>query len=106
MGGAVYSVSADGFNTFVGEDTHVKILAGGSIVEKLGRDLQEGDLFVVKRNSVNISREQVFNGLEDSLRYRMARETFSETNSDGRHITKLRTLFLMGLAGLPPGSLD
>ena len=106
MGGAVYSVSADGFNTFVGENTHVKILAGGSIVEKLGRDLQEGDLFVVKRNSVNISREQVFNGLEDSLRYRMARETFSETNSDGRHITKLRTLLLMGLAGLPPGSLD
>ncbi len=85
-------------NSFVGEDSWVVVKARDGYARKKGRDLQIGDRVVVKNEGIDKTLEEVEPVLEESVRYRVARDTVYATSQRGRRVPVFRKLLLEGLA--------
>src|SRR3989338_4423464 len=85
------------FNTFLDPDSLIYVRAGNDFVRKKARDLNRGDLVVIQNEAIHKTLEEIIPILEESMRYKIAKETIHEKNCNDEYIPKLRILLLEGL---------
>ncbi len=85
-------------NSMVGQDSWVYVKIGPEYVRKKGRDLNVGDVVVVRNEGISKTLEEIEPVLEQSMRYKLARDGIHRQGADGRYVPLLRTLLLEGLA--------
>src|SRR3989344_2321464 len=105
MVGALF-LSTSGLNSFLSQDSWVRVSSGPGTVRKLAKDLNVGDIVVAENQYINKSLEEIDVALEDSLRYRMAKEELHAKNSKGRNIKKFRVMLWSGFLGEKAKSLE
>lgn len=93
-------------NSFVGEDSWVVVKARDGYARKKGRDLQVGDRVVVANEGIDKTLEEVEPVLEESVRYRVARDTVYATSQRGRRVPVFRKLLLEGVANPATENLE
>jgi len=84
-------------NTFLDPDSLIYVRAGNDFVRKKARDLNRGDLVVIQNEAIHKTLEEIIPILEESMRYKIAKETIHEKNCNDEYIPKLRILLLEGL---------